>query len=117
MSPSSLPTSPKMCSELTSEEREIRIKDLLSMNTPVSVTDGDMYHDSAFQWIVHEDSAQLCPEVNNEDDEVSLNQRYTLALLYFALDGDSWNNCKREEVDGGTSSCQTQQRNFVRSSV
>lgn len=44
----------------------------------------------AFIWLVNDDGRKVCP-----DDE-SLAQRYALAVLYFATDGDNWMRCRRD---------------------
>jgi hypothetical protein len=42
---------------------------------------------SAFEWLVNEDSAYLCPQAPN------LVQRYVLAVLYFSTRGNRWFQC------------------------
>jgi len=44
----------------------------------------------AFEWLVNGDSAQVCP-----DNILDIEQRYSLAVLYFATGGDNWNDCSQ----------------------
>ena len=44
----------------------------------------------AFTWIAEDDPLFLCP------DDINLLQRYVLALLYFATNGDNWSKCRRD---------------------
>ena len=41
----------------------------------------------AFDWLLRDDGAQLCPDDDN------LIQRYVLAVFYFSTNGDSWREC------------------------
>lgn len=48
----------------------------------------------AFVWLVHLDDAILCPP-SLDDDEMRkrILQRYTLATVYFAMNGNEWTSC------------------------
>jgi Leucine rich repeat len=48
----------------------------------------------ALLWLLQEDEAHLCPS----DAPSVFTQRYVLALLYFATNGNEWSNCTRAEV-------------------
>jgi len=43
----------------------------------------------ALDWVIEKDTARICP------DDPRLIQRYTLAVLYFSMDGDNWTSCGR----------------------
>ncbi len=51
----------------------------------------------AFVWLVHFDDAILCPPSSEDDDNMMvvqrILQRYTLATLYFSMNGNEWTNC------------------------
>ena len=80
------------CDDLTQEQRVVGIRANLSESTPLdSLLDPDTPQGMAYEFIVSEDEAQLCP-----DDEPALAQRYALTVLYFSTDGDGWDECYRE---------------------
>jgi hypothetical protein len=59
------------------------------------VTQGGPHYE-AFVWLVHLDDAILCPPPAATDDEMMrqrIVQRYTLATLYYAMNGDEWTTC------------------------
>jgi len=49
----------------------------------------------AFEFIVNDDEAQLCP-----DDE-NLIQRYVAAVLYYSTEGDGWSECFQGDTECG----------------
>jgi len=77
-----------VCGDLTPTERRDEILRILS-----TVSRSNLFFETgspqqdAFNWIVDEDSAQLCP------DDDSLVQRYTLAVFYYSTNGDDWKEC------------------------
>ena len=73
---------------ITPSEREFQITDNLSViSFPELFDQADTPQAKALNWIITDDVTQLCPE------DASLVQRYTLALFYFAMNGDNWNEC------------------------
>ena len=74
--------------------------DELTMGTP---------QDEAFDWLVNVDSVQVCP-----DDEEDVLQRYTMSLLYFSTNGDSWFNCTSSEASAiDPTPCETEAERFL----
>ena len=72
------------------DERLLRIFERLSNITdPDLLSDPETPQGQAFQWIAQEDTLGL--DANN----VTLGQRYILANLYFATNGDGWDRCYR----------------------
>ena len=77
-----------VCGDLTPTERRDEILRILS-----TVSRSNLFFETgspqqnAFNWIVDEDTAQLCPDDDN------LIQRYTLAVFYYSTDGNNWNEC------------------------
>jgi hypothetical protein len=49
----------------------------------------------AFVWLVHFDDAILCPPSSKDNERMvqRILQRYTLASLYFSMNGNEWTNC------------------------
>ncbi|KAL7427424.1 hypothetical protein ACHAXH_000904 [Discostella pseudostelligera] len=81
-------SSPTNTCGITPSEREFQIKDNLSViSFPELFDQTGTPQAQALNWIITDDAAQLCPE------DASLVQRYTLALFYFAMNGDNWNEC------------------------
>ena len=73
---------------LTPSERESQIRDNLSgISFPELFDQANTPQAKALNWIIADDVSQLCP------DDASLVQRYTLAVFYFATNGDNWNEC------------------------
>lgn len=52
----------------------------------------------ALLWLLQEDEAHLCPS----DPTGVFIQRYVMATLYFATNGNDWSNCTRSEVSTWT---------------
>jgi hypothetical protein len=79
------------CNGLPTQDRRQSIA-----NAVISISGDDPFDDAgspvwlAFTWLVNDDQYYVCPE-----DE-SLAQRYALAVLYFATDGDNWMKCRRD---------------------
>lgn len=85
-------TPPTNSCGLTPSERELQIKDNLSgISFPESFDQANTPQAKALNWIIADDVSQLCPE------DASLVQRYTLAVFYFATNGDNWNECSAPE--------------------
>jgi len=83
-----LPPVVLVCGNLTPTERREQILDILStVSEPGSIETAGSPQQNAFNWIVDEDSAQLCPDDDN------LIQRYTLAVFYYSTNGDDWKEC------------------------
>ena len=59
--------------------------------------EGPMYN--AYVWLVHIDDAILCPPIDAPPGQGDIDavyrivQRYTLAALYYSMNGSEWNNC------------------------
>jgi hypothetical protein len=76
---------------MTFDERHIELEQItLAISELDQFTPGTPQSD-AFLWLVNMDEEQVCP-----DDEVDVNQRYILAVLYFSTEGDSWNSCSAD---------------------
>ena len=84
------PTITVVCEDdLTLEMREAMLLTLVSdISSQSRLTDSSTNEYLAFQWLVSDDEAQVCPE-----DTLDVKQRYVLALLYFSTNGDDWNEC------------------------
>ena len=67
----------------------------MSISGPEALDDPEHPVFKAFSWLIFEDSYYICPSDPNFD------QRYALATLYFATNGDSWTYCRR----GGLVDC------------
>ena len=84
-----------VCNGLTTDQRRESLYELIR-----GISDErNMFDDTetpqyaAFQWLLNEDPAQVCPE-----DVISAEQRYILSLLYFSTNGDDWLTCNRPEA-------------------
>jgi len=106
--PSNKPSaSPKIPSMMPSPEPS---KNAIPSSSPVACTDrakraeeilfpisGDNIFDidtaagKAYEWILNEDMMQLCPSI-----DCHFIQRYVLAVLYYATEGDEWINCSAD---------------------
>lgn len=76
------------------DERQLRIFDRLSNITdPDLLADPETPQGEAFNWIAREDELEL------DENNVTLNQRYILAILYFATNGDGWDRYYRHSKD------------------
>jgi hypothetical protein len=76
------------CNNATVAERTRRIQRKVQKLTNATILqDSTSAPFAALQWLNHLDSAILC------DDDPQLLQRYTLAVLYFATNGQNWSNC------------------------
>jgi len=84
-----LPPVALVCGDLTPTQRREQILGILStVSEPGSIETAGSPQQNAFDWIVDKDSAQLCPQ--NENDLI---QRYTLAVFYYSTNGDDWKEC------------------------
>lgn len=77
-----------VCDGLSPNERQSLIAGQLSTYSGNRVTIPGTPQNLAFRWLIDEDAAQVCP-----DDFLDVQQRYILAVLYFATNGDQWSNC------------------------
>jgi len=84
----------------TISERKGSIRRALGSISSAALSDSTSSEYEAFKWIVDEDELFLSP------DDDSLVQRYVLALIYFGMGGDNWNQNKvGEKYLMGTSEC------------
>ena len=78
---------------MTRSERELWILATLSFDPEPPVSDSAFMlapstpQGKAYTWLLDYDPMQLCPSAPN------LKQRYILAVLYFATNGDNWFSC------------------------
>ena len=63
----------------------------------------------AFEWLINEDGAFLCP------DAPKLIQRYVLAVIYYSTGGDQWNQCSKSSVDCGNNAPFVNKTSFLSS--
>ena len=83
--PSSRPT--QTCN-LSEEGRTALISSFLRViSDPVEIDDPLSPQHFAFDWIISQDAAMLCPQDPN------LIQRYVLAVFYYSTRGDRWSQC------------------------
>jgi hypothetical protein len=84
-SPSSLPT---VACNLNQDTRELLIRIFLNRVSDSETLEAlGTPQNSAFNWLLNEDSAYLCPQ------EPNLVQRYVLAVHYFSTRGNRWFQC------------------------
>lgn len=91
--PSTSPTLGK-CG-MTPEERSTRIMSVLDsvVANPIDLrTDGTMQQ-QATEWLIEEDEFLVCPQ------DPKLVQRWALAVIYFATNGNDWLQCSRDGLD------------------
>lgn len=70
------------------ETRELLIKIFINRVSDSNELDTvGTAQNSAFEWLVNDDTAYLCPQAPN------LVQRYVLAVLYFSTRGNRWFQC------------------------
>jgi Leucine-rich repeat (LRR) protein len=83
-----------MCNGLTADQRQGSLYELIrGISDETKLYDDTTPQHAAFQWLLNEDPAQVCPE-----DVISVEQRYILSLLYFSTNGDNWLTCNRAEA-------------------
>ena len=81
------------CKNMTRSERELWILATLSFDPEPPVSDSALMlapstpQGKAYTWLLDHDPMQLCPDAPN------LKQRYILAVLYYATNGDNWFSC------------------------
>jgi hypothetical protein len=95
-SPSFAPTSSPTLAKCgtTPEERSVRILSVLdSVANPISLRDPDSIQGKAADWLIGQDEYLLCPE------DPKLVQRFALAVIYFATNGDDWLQCSADGTD------------------
>ena len=81
---------------MTDNERRLQIAGALSAVSTLGdeeLDDAENPTNQAYNWIVNEDSYYICP------DDANLEQRYILALFYFATNGENWVRCRPESTD------------------
>mmetsp|Transcript_38887 Transcript_38887/g.81738 ORF Transcript_38887/g.81738 Transcript_38887/m.81738 type:complete len:495 (-) Transcript_38887:11-1495(-) len=79
---------------LTADERRSQIVDALSViSFPDLFQDSSSPQSKALEWILDEDSAKLCPDDADNEDDTNLVQRYVMAVFYYSTDGDEWKEC------------------------
>ena len=94
--PTFAPTSgaERLCNGISRQQRANVIRMRLSLISQVSdLVDLQSPQGKAYQWILAEDDAQLCPL------DANLEQRYALAVVYFATDGKDWTSCSKGDRD------------------
>ena len=96
--PTPLATSaaPTSVCEVTGEPRALRILAMLDQIADSdSVRDTNTPQGKATAWLIDEDALQVCPDSTT----CQLVQRWVLAVIYFATNGDSWFNCSAIGTD------------------
>ena len=84
--PSASPTLAK-CG-MTPEERAARILAILvTVTDPLFLSDPTTIQGQAADWLIEQDEYVVCP------DDPKLVQRFALAVMYFATNGDDWLQC------------------------
>jgi hypothetical protein len=87
-SPNASPTSHPATCGMSPEERSTRILAVLdTVADPILLRDPTSIQGKAANWLIGEDELLVCP-----DDE-KLIQRFALAVIYFATNGDAWLQC------------------------
>lgn len=91
------PTKRMVCGgEMDAETREILLRLIITAITDLDdlIPTGIEYTPQwrAFRWMVDEDEMQLCPGIDMPN---KIQQRYTVAVLYFSTGGDKWTRCSR----------------------
>jgi hypothetical protein len=92
------------CGRLTTSQRKDGLFDIArGISSEELLFDETTAQYAAFNWLVKEDLAQVCPWA-----VLDVEQRYILSLLYFSTNGDEWSTCNRpsapvlRECDNGT---------------
>ena len=101
------PTSELVCQGITAEERAIQLEGQVLAISEIDTFTAGSSQEMAYQWLVSDDGLQVCPE-----DELDVLQRYVLAVLYFAMDGDNWFQCSRSRPEA-PSNCPPQNAAFL----
>jgi len=79
------------------EEREAQLLDIVDdISSPTDINTTGTAQNLAFDWLVNDDLAQVCPE-----DMLDVVQRYVMAVLYYSLNGPAWDECNAPS-NGGT---------------
>lgn len=86
--PNPLPPDDTVCGDLTPAQRQTLIAAQLETYSGNTVNQPGTPQNIALQWLIDEDPLQVCPE-----DFLDVQQRYILAVLYYATGGDQWDNC------------------------
>ena len=90
--PSASPTLAK-CG-MTPEERAARILAILDgVANPISLRDIGLMQGKAADWLINQDEYLICP------DDPKIVQRFALAVIYFATNGDEWLQCSANGLD------------------
>lgn len=96
-----------MCNGISPEQRADELeRQVLEISEIERLIPGST-QDVAYQWLVNEDELQVCP-----DQLLDVRQRYVMALLYFATDGDNWISCARSSPDS-VSNCPSEYAAFL----
>jgi len=85
-----------MCG-MSPSERRVEITNIVQSISYVDIKNSPQHR--ALEWILNEDGTNPCPQ-----EELSLLQRYIVAVFYFSTSGDNWDNCSRYSnvcVDSG----------------
>jgi hypothetical protein len=82
------PTPPTICPGISNEERIAQILAILdAVADPDNIRNNETPQGLATTWIIEQDAFQACP------DYIKLVQRWTLAVMYYATNGDEWFQC------------------------
>eukprot|EP00978_Attheya_sp_CCMP212_P013843 scaffold34927_cov58-Attheya_sp.AAC.1 len=89
-SPTPSPTAPptNSCGITDDERKEELRKEVDTVSDPVSVGLPGMPQNSAYEWLVNDDTLFICPT------DPTVIQRYVMAVFYFSTEGSRWRECK-----------------------
>jgi hypothetical protein len=93
--PTAVPTLSK-CPGITAAERVAQILAILDeVANAAEIRDDTLAQGQATEWLINEDSYQICP------DNPKIIQRWSMAVMYFSTGGDDWFQCSA----GGADNC------------
>ena len=76
---------------ISNAERRDAIKNTISSFSDLSkINQNGSPQKKALNWLLQKDGFSVCP-----DQTLHVVQRYILAVVYFATDGDNWTKCNR----------------------
>lgn len=79
-----------MCDGISLAERQQQLLNIILNLSDLNFLIPGSAQFQAFEWLADIDAAQVCP-----DNILDVEQRYSMATLYFATNGDNWSDCSR----------------------